>query len=169
MSAAAAIATNGLAPEQFLAHYRAIKDTKRVKDEAAAAHKAAREAAKAAGVNMNALKIVEHLSNVDDADAEIEMRETLRYAAWMGLEVGTQSDLFGSNDGPKLTDKIVGQHAEWKAEQAGYEAGKAGKPVDECPYPGASPMREHWSSGWRDGAAIRDLGRKPQDDEPAEG
>lgn len=158
------VATNGLAPERFLHLYREIKDTKRLKDEAAAAHKAAREAAKAAGMDMNALKIVEHLASLDDADAELRMRETLRYAAWMGLEVGTQTDLFGGDGGPKLTDKIVGQHAEWKAEQDGYDAGKAGKPRDDNPLPGASPLRARWDAGWHDGRAQRDAAKKPDAD-----
>lgn len=149
----ATLETNGIAPEDFLAHYRRIRDTKRAKEEAGAAHNAAKQQAKAAGIDLNALKIVEHLASLDDADAELRMRETLRYANWMGLEVGTQVDMF---DAPAadLTGKVASEHKEWKAEQDGYEAGKKGEPIDNNPFPGGSPFYSRWRSGWNDGQAF---------------
>jgi ribosome modulation factor len=162
----AAPQSNVISPERFLSLYRDIKDTKRHKEEAAAAHKAAKDRAKSEGVDLNSLKIVEHLTTLDDAEAELRMRETLRYAAWLGLEVGTQADMFGEGDGPRLTDKITGQHQEWKAEQDGYTAGKDGEPADNCPHPGTSPLRERWMTGWRDGHAHA-CSLKPQAPESA--
>lgn len=147
--------TNGVAPEDFLRHYRAIHDAKRAKEEAAAAYQAARHSAKAAGVDMDAMKIVEHLSSLDDADAELRMRETLRYAAWMGLEIGTQADMFGDAPEIELVGKVSAQHAEWKAEQDGYKAGKGGEPRDNCPIAATSPLHPAWNRGWREGAEFR--------------
>jgi ribosome modulation factor len=156
---------NGLAPEDFLTLYRAIKDTKRLKDEAAAAHKAARENFKAAGGDLNAMKIVDHLQGLDDAEAELRMRETLRYAAWLGLEIGTQTELFGSAPQVDLTASVASQHREWEAEQAGYKAGKASEPIDNCPHSGGSPYFSRWRQGWNDGQAALAMTLKPKDDE----
>lgn len=156
--------SNGIAPEDFLSLYRAMKDTKRQKDEAAAAHKAARENFKAAGGDLNAMKIVDHLQKVDDAEAELLMRETLRYAGWLGLEIGTQTELFGDAPQIDLTAGIQSQHREWEVEQAGYKAGKAGEPIDNCPHPGGSPFFTRWRSGWHDGQAALAVTLKPKDD-----
>lgn len=156
--------TNGVAPEEFLRHYRAIHDAKRAKEEASAAYSAARNAAKAAGVDMNALKIVEHLSSLDDADAELRMRETLRYAAWMGLEIGTQADMFDAPPETELVGQVSAQHAEWRAEQAGYKAGKDGEPRDNCPLPSTSPLNPAWHRGWKDGSEFRANTQAPKDE-----
>lgn len=153
-TAAAEPQSNVISPEDFLACYREIRDTKRAKDEAGAAHKAARERAKSRGIDLNALKIVEHLSTLDDADAELRMRETLRYAAWMGMEVGTQPDMFGGEAPVDLTGKVQSQHREWDAEQKGYKAGKDGEPIDNCPFSGGSPFVSRWRQGWQDGNAF---------------
>ena len=152
--------TNGMAPEDFLAHFRAIKDTKRAKDEAGAAHKAAREAFKAAGGDLNALKIVDHLMSLDDADAELRMRETLRYCGWLDLPLGTQADLFGGEAPPDLTASVTAQHREWQAEQDGYKAGKDGEPIDNNPHPSASPFFTRWRTGWHDGVTARTVSEK---------
>ena len=146
--------SNAMSPEDFLEHYREIKDTKRVKDEAAAAHKAARERFKSRGGDLNAMKIVDHLSGLDDAEAELRMRETIRYAAWLGLEIGTQTALFDDAPQVDLTANVAAQHREWAAEQSGYKAGKAGEPIDNNPHAGGSPYFERWRYGWNDGQAA---------------
>jgi ribosome modulation factor len=158
-------ASNEMPPEEFLEHYRRIKDTKRLKDEASSAHKAAREDFKAKGGDLNALKIVDHLQGLDDAEAELRMRETLRYAAWLGLEIGTQTELFGDAPMIDLTANVRAEHASWEVEQSGYKAGKAGEPIDNCPHPGGSPHHTRWRSGWHDGQAALAATMKPKDDE----
>ncbi len=157
-------ASNAVSPEEFLALYRRIKDTKRAKDEASSAHKAAREDFKAKGGDLNALKIVDHLQGLDDAEAELRMRETLRYAAWLGLEIGTQIELFGETPQIDLTASVTAAHREWETEQAGYKAGKGGEPIDNCPHPGGSPHHTRWRSGWHDGQAALVATMKPQED-----
>jgi hypothetical protein len=126
MSTIEKIQSNVMAPEAFLAHYREMRNTKRAKEEASAGHKAARERFKAAGGDLNAMKIVDHLSGLDDAEAELRMREMIRYAAWLG---------------------------EWQAEQDGYKAGKAAEPIDNNPHAGGSPYFSRWRQGWTDGQA----------------
>lgn len=162
-AAVTAPASNAVSPEEFLALYRRIKDTKRAKDEAASAHKASREDFKSKGGDLNALKIVDHLQGLDDAEAELRMRETLRYAAWLGLEIGTQVDLFGGTPQVDLTANVQAQHREWQVEQDGYKAGKAGEPIDNCPHPGGSPFHAHWRSGWHDGQAALAATLKPDE------
>lgn len=158
-------ASNLVSPEEFLESYRRIKDTKRVKDEAAAAHKAAREDFKSKGGDLNALKIVDHLQGLDDAEAELRMRETLRYAAWLGLEIGTQTELFEGAPQVDLTASVTAAHREWQTEQDGYKSGKAGEPIDNCPHPGGSPLHTRWRSGWQDGQAALAMAMKPKDGE----
>ena len=159
-------ASNGMNPEDFLTAYREIEETKKAKDEASAAHKAAREKFKAAGGDLNAFKIVKHLQGLDDAEAELRMRETIRYASWLGLEVGTQSDLF-SGAPVDLTINVQSQHREWQAEQDGYKAGKAGEPIDNCPHSGGSPLTARWRQGWHDGQTALGMAMK-KDGEAAE-
>lgn len=162
-TATIAPASNVMSAEEFLACYRKIKDTKRLKDEASSAHKAAREDFKSKGGDLNALKIVDHLQSLDDADAELRMRETLRYAAWLDLEIGTQAELFDGEPQIDLTASVSAQHREWQAEQDGYKAGKAGEPIDNNKFPGGSPLHVRWRAGWNDGQAALGAAMKPKD------
>jgi hypothetical protein len=154
-----------MSPEEFLACYREIKDTKRAKDEASSAHKAAREKFKSRGGDLNALKITDHLQSLDDAEAELRMRETIRYAAWLGLEIGTQVDMFGDAPQVDLTASVQSQHREWQAEQDGYKAGRAGEPIDNNKFAGGSPLYARWRSGWNDGQAALAMTLKKSGDE----
>lgn len=162
------LASNGMSPEEFLKHYRAMKDAKRRKEEAGEAFKAARADFKAAGGDLNAMKIVEHFQTLDDTDAELRMRETLRYASWLDLDIGTQTDMFGDAPQVNLTGAVQAEHQSWVAEQAGYKSGKDGEPIDNCPHAGGSPYHVSWRRGWHDGQAALAVGLKPKDDPEAQ-
>ncbi len=161
------LASNGMSPEEFLKHYRAMKDAKRCKEEAGEAFKATRAAFKAVGGDLNAFKIVEHLQSLDDADAELRMRETLRYASWLDLDIGTQADMFGGAQQINLTGAVQAEHQAWVSEQAGYKSGKDGEPIDNCPHPGGSPFHVSWRRGWHDGQAAIAAAMRPKDDPEA--
>jgi ribosome modulation factor len=155
-------------PEVFLALYRVIKEAQRRKEEAAAGYKGARERAKEAGVDMNALKIMEHLAKLDDADAELRMRQALKYSEWIGLPFATQPDMFPTPGGSEmLTDKLVGDHKEWQAEQNGYAAGKDGAPADHNPHAPGSSLAQRWMSGWHDGQEFLVMSTKKDSNQPA--
>lgn len=141
--------SNVMTPEEFLACYRDIKDGKRWKDEGGAAFKAATERFISLGGDKVALKIVELLQKVEDERAELIVRTTLQYASWLDLQIGTQLTMF--EEAPvNLTAGVQAQHREWQAEQDGYAAGKAGEPVDNCPYATVSPYNVRWRSGHQD-------------------
>ncbi len=154
-----------VAPEIFLVLYRAMKEAKRRKDEAAAGFAAAKARAKEAGVDMNALKIMEHLSGLDDAEADIRMRQTMRYCEWVGMPFAVQTDMFAQLGNNMIATKLAAEHQEWEAEQSGYNAGKAGDSVDNCPHNPGTALAERWRVGFRDGAEMASSLKKPASDD----
>lgn len=142
-----------LPPATFLSHFRAIRDLKRLHDEAGMALARAKKSAKADGVDLGALKIVEQMRKLDDDEAEIRIRHAFEYSGWLGKPLGTQSVLF-----PEIAaapeSKALADQQEWEAGDAGYLAGKGGKLRSDNPFPEGSPVYVRWDREFVRGLKI---------------
>ena len=144
-------------PEVFLSSHRRISDWFLKAEELKASGKAAVNTAKALGINLDAYKLVRKLAKLERPRAEAMLRDTLLYAKWLDLGLGDQLDLFGQDDRAMagLTAKVVSEHKGWETERAGYDAGKAGAPSDNCQHLPGSELHQRWMIGWHDGNAYR--------------
>ena len=144
-------------PEVFLSSHRRISDWCLKAEELKASGKAAVNTAKALGINLDAYKLVRKLAKLERPRAEAMLRDTLLYAKWLDLGLGDQLDLFGQDDRAMagLTAKVVNEHKGWETERAGYDAGKAGEPSDNCQHLPGSELHQRWMVGWHDGNAYR--------------
>jgi ribosome modulation factor/uncharacterized protein (UPF0335 family) len=163
-----------LEPEIFLKRFRSIADKATDAEDAKAAWKSEVEAGKASGVDIKALKLVYKLRKMDTRDAQAMLRHTILYLRWLGLNLLDQEELFDSA-GPSttgLTEQVIATHAAWEAGNQGYQAGKAGHPLDSNPYAPGTETYQRWGAEWYDGADDKKSGPpgtkdiKPKDDGP---
>jgi len=158
-------------PEIFLKRFRDIADRALDAEGAKAAVKAEMESGKAAGMDIKALKLVNKLRKMDTRDAQAMLRHTILYLRWLGLNLLDQEELLDSA-GPSttgLTEQVIATHAAWEAGHQGYQAGKAGHPLDANPYAPGTETYQRWAAEWYDGAddspkppGAKDI--KPKDD-----
>lgn len=123
-------------------------------DEASGKKRAILKRAKAAGVDCDALLAALRAKKRDPDEVRIALRNALRYSGILapGAKL-TQDDLFGLDERP-LNNKVRGEMGAWDADQAGYEAGKAGGQLDDSPYPAGSEAQAHYHTGWSRGQAV---------------
>jgi ribosome modulation factor/uncharacterized protein (UPF0335 family) len=162
-----------LEPEIFLKRFRSIADKALEAEDAKAAWKSEVEAGKAGGIDIKALKLVLKLRKMDTREAQAMLRHAILYLRWLGLNLLDQEELFDSA-GPSttgLTEQVIATHAAWEAGNQGYQAGKAGHPLDSNPYAPGTETNQRWAAEWYDGAddkgtppGTKDI--KPKDDGP---
>lgn len=157
-------------PEFFLKRFRDIADKALNAEEAKAAWKAEIQAGKSGGIDIKALKLVYKLRTMDPRDAQSMMRHTLLYLRWLGLNLLDQQEMF-TGDGPStagLTEQVIATHAAWEAGNQGYQAGKAGHPLDSNPYAPGSETYQRWAAEWYDGADDKPIPPGSTNIEPKE-
>lgn len=139
-------------PEYFLKRYRDIADKARDSEAAKAAWKGEINLAKSTGINTKALKLVDKLRRMEPRDAQSLVRDTVLYLRWLGLNILDQEDLLAVGSSTTgLTQHVISTHAVWEAGKAGYDAGKAGVPLDSNPFAPGTETHQRWVSEWRDG------------------
>ena len=143
-------AGDNVTPETFLEFYRQIRSAKRKMEEAGSEYRHARKRAEKAGIDLKGLALLEQLAKLDSAEAEARLRNTMRYAGWAQLPLGTQITLFGETV-PAPTEKAKQQHNTWAAEEAGYDEGKSGGTREANPYTLGTEAAAAWDKGWLNG------------------
>lgn len=106
-----------------------------------------------AGVHTKAAQIVAKLRDEDPEEVVELIRELVRMLALVQIPV-EQAELFPEEGA--LPSKVIEEQSEWEAEDAGFLAGKAGRPIDDSPYnhqPG-SALFVKWRDGWDRGQAA---------------
>ena len=126
----------------------AIRDATRSKEDAVMALARTKKAAKGDGIDLDALKDLERLAKLDDDEAEVRLRHCIEYAVWANLPIGTQLDAFGQHQIPKPKQKAEVEHQQWTASDAGYRAGRSGRPRDDNPHEPGTEAQCHWTNGW---------------------
>lgn len=135
-------------PEVFLRHYREIRDLKDAHAETGTAVARAKKAAKAAGIDLDALKMLEKLADLDTDEAEMQLSHLQIYAKWIELPVGMQGNFFGQPEAAAVPPEAAAEQAEWDASDGGKQAGAAGHARDTNPYPPGSGMYVAWDKSW---------------------
>jgi len=143
--------SHNIAPEIFLRHYRAIRDATTAKDEATALLRVAKKAAKTAGVNLDALRMLERLAALDADEAALRLRQMFQYASWTDLPFGTQVNFFVAPDGTKPVEAAQVDHQEWVAGDNGLAAGKAGRLREDNPHDAGTREYVAWDKAWSRG------------------
>jgi hypothetical protein len=138
---------NNVPESLVLAHLSKIQTAEKKKDEAVAALRAARKAAKADGVNLKTLDAVRHLAGLDDVELASMFNETVTYARYLSVPVFGQMQLF---EAPEVT----AENAKDIAFAKGLKAGKLGRGEDANPYDPGVPSFHDWLKGQRAGQEI---------------
>jgi hypothetical protein len=158
MAATASLAearSHNVPPEIFLKHYREIRDCKSAHADTAMAVARAKKAAKGAGVDLDALKLLERLADLDSDEAEMQMRHLQTYAAWINLPIGAQPSLFGAGSAPPAADAAAAaEHREWAAGDAGAIAGRKGEEREANPHEAGSAEHAAWARSWAKGHKV---------------
>lgn len=145
---------SNVTPETVQSFTRELVISKRELEEAQGRHRAILKRAKASGINNKAM--TEHLANrkLDSDEVTRHYRDVFYYGAVNGAPYAQQQDMFPTSGMDlHVTEGAEAEHQEFEAGEAGYLAGRAGKPVTDCPFPVTSPLSQVWSRRWHDGQA----------------
>jgi len=112
-----------------------------------------RKRAKADGVNLAALTAVSRARKMDPQEAVAELRDTTRYYALRNIPVSRETLFDGWT--PRVTEKARELDDVWDAEDAGFQAGRHGTDIAECPYEIGSMLHAEWLSWWHKGQESR--------------
>lgn len=153
MADTAPIPSNALNPNDFVAIFTDLRLATSKKDSSVAKLRAIRGRFEAMGCNMRALDLMLKLRSMEPEEAEMLLRDALRYSSWVQMKIGDQSELFASDDAPKPNDKARAGLAEAEAYNEGHAAGLAGRSSTSHRYQPGSPMAQKFFTGWEDAQA----------------
>lgn len=108
-----------------------------------------------AGIPAEVLKEAVKVRDMDPQEVMDLDREKARMKALIIPEYSKTMDMFGDKLDTSLKGSAATEMSAWEAEDAGYLAGKAGRPIDSSPYnhqPG-SELFVKWRDGWQKGQA----------------
>ena len=138
----------------FLKHYREIREAKDKVIEANGYVKAAKKAAKASGVDMPSLKLLDMLTSIDTDEAELMIRKTKEYATYLNLPLGSQLNMFGEAPIAGPSPEVAAEQEEWEAGAAGQASGKMGGLRDSNPNAPGTATHVAWVKGWLKGHKL---------------
>lgn len=141
-------------PEVFLRHYRTIRDAKQAHADTGMAVARAKKAAKASGVDLDALKMLEKFADLDTDEAEMQIRHLQLYAKWIELPIGTQLGMFAAPTPPDPNPEATAAHREWTAGEAGMAEGKSGGLRTANTYPAGSAEHVAYDKAWTKGNKV---------------
>lgn len=152
--------SHNVPPDVFLRHFREIRDCKTAHGDTGMALARAKKSAKGAGIDLDALKMLEKLADLDTDEAEMQLRHLQLYAKWIELPIGSQLNFFGEPQPATVGAKAAAEQREWVAGSAGYEAGKAGSERDTNPHQAGSVEHVAWDKSWTNGSKAWLKGQK---------
>lgn len=139
---------NGLTDETFAQYVNELAKIEAKLEGVKAERRAARKRAKAAGIELGHMDAVVRMSDWSQEEVRNHFATQAQYAAWMGLPLGTQVDLFAKEVGGKASEPHGAEY--WNSK--GYAAGLRG----DLPTPPAECHPEHhpdFKHGWDKGQA----------------
>lgn len=145
--------TNTMSPNDFLACIVELDEQTRGKDRSVAKLRSVRKRMDEQGCDMKALDLALSLRKLDSGEAEIRLRNALRYARWLEMKVGDQGSLF-SDDADQPAEKARAEYSEAQAKAEGYEAGKAGRDGRVHRFQQGSALAQRFYEGWLSGQAL---------------
>jgi len=110
--------------------------------------------AKAAGENVAQMRRAIAATKQDSTTVITDERDLLFYMRLRNIPVTADAIFTFEVEAGTEEDQL------WDAQQAGYEAGRAGVPTEDCPHEPGTERYAEWHSGWREGqhALGRGLG-----------
>jgi len=127
------------------------------------------KAAQKAGCNTKAMqKAITAKDNLTLPDAVQDIKDYIRHLAQLNMPV-MQVELFGESAEQQISEQRTQDERTWDAGQAGYNAGKAGRAIDECPHLQGTEEDAEWRRQWHRGQehlGMTTLG-KPSETTPA--
>jgi hypothetical protein len=158
MSATTQNSHTGPSPDLEAEHARAYRTQKRVCDEATGVLRSLLKAAKADGINTKSMIAAVNCTKLEPEVAIKDLRDQIHWMLMFNMPM-TQAELFATSD-IEISSKTKALDDEWDAGDRGYHAGRGGQSIDECPYPGGSPLHVAWRTNWSKGQAAiaRELG-----------
>ena len=152
--AEAAEAKSNLTPEAYLEYARAVQQSYTALQTAQSEHQTNVKRAKNGGVDTKAMLAVMKLRRQDPEDVALFERNRARYAAWEGVKIGFQAEMFGATDDQHPTDKAAAEFAAHRAYDDGYFEGRSGALRGSNPHEPASEVYARWDTGWLAGQAT---------------
>ena len=135
-------------PETFLGHWREMRDAKDEAGGAATEVARRKKAAKRAGVDLDVVKVVEKLADMEDDERQSFLAKVETYCSWLKLPLGAFSAGIKVEE-PKESSREA--FARWQAGQDGHKAGLEGAPKDANPHRNGSPLFAEWAKKWKIG------------------
>jgi hypothetical protein len=146
--------THNVPPAVFLKHYRTIRDLRQAHAETGTAIARAKKSAKNDGVDLDALKMLEKLADLDTDEAELQIKHLQIYAQWLELPIGMQLNMFGQPEPATVDAQAAAEQREWAAGGKGYEAGEAGHERETNPHEAGSAEFVAWDKSWTRGQKV---------------
>jgi hypothetical protein len=137
--------SHNIPPAIVQSYWRKIREAARAKDEASAGLARVKKEAKGAGIELNAIKMIEGYTKLDDDVLTVQLSKAAEYAAILGMPFAKQLSIFGSGEPPEVADKDMEDHKIWEAGDGGLRAGREGFAASANPYPVGSPGFVEWS------------------------
>jgi hypothetical protein len=150
--------SNGPDENAYSEWMRQYRSQKRVVDEETGVLRAILKRAKDAGCNTKSIRHACKAATHDSDDVISDLRDTLRCMTI--LRIGVTPDALFAGWQVNLSDGQQQQDEVWVAEDAGFQAGRHGKPLDDTPYPPGTPLAQAYHANWDKGQAsiARELG-----------
>jgi hypothetical protein len=142
--------SHNVPPDVFIRHYKEIRETKHAHHDTGMAVARAKKAAKADGIDLDALKLLEKFADLDTDEAELQLQHLRQYAAWIELPIGSQLNFFADAKAPTANPQAE-EFREWSAGGVGFDAGKAGHTRDTNPHRAGSAEYVAWDKSWSNG------------------
>lgn len=156
MAGLAEATSHNVPPATFLQHWREIRTCKDAHADTGMALARAKKAAKSAGIDLDAFKLLEKFNDLDTDEAEMRLRHLRIYAKWIELPIGTQIRMFGEADDPipEPDATVIQNQRDFNAAEAGMGAGKSGELREANPHVPGSSEHVAWDTSWRKGNRI---------------
>lgn len=140
----------------ILSARRDLDEAKAIQKQKASAVQKEWKAAKAEGINSDALKRTMVLMELTDDEIALHVHTERRYLAWLGRPVGEQADMFDGGEPAQDIDVAAqaGDFAKAVAEQSGYNAGVNSEPATNCEYAQGTELAAEWLKGHAKGQAF---------------
>ena len=135
-------------PETFLGHWRDMRDAKDEAGSAATEVARRKKAAKRAGIDLDVVKLVEKLSDLEDDERQSFLSKVETYCGWLKLPLGAFSAGITIEE-PKASSREA--FSRWQAGQDGHESGLNGAPKEANPHRNGSPEAQEWAKKWKVG------------------
>lgn len=167
---AAVVGHNQIAPSLLLELMGIAQRAKREADEALGKYRNVRKRMADAGVDMQALALVEKLAKLSPEEATDRLKSAFRLADILDVKIAQQAELFPEGpDDSEATQKAQARWREDQAEDQGYRAGKAGRDRSDNPFPAGQPHAAAWDRGWGLGQAAIAAEMGPEGKKPKQG